>query len=84
MYSDSTIKTPFYGEKVYHLIPELLSNLDPTRLYWPSSPYVGRDIQEFQKILKIILQKANFERHRNFSPNHLSKISDEIRPNHRM
>ncbi|AZR73959.1 hypothetical protein BBF96_11490 [Anoxybacter fermentans] len=27
----------------------------------------------------ILLQKANFERHRNFSSNYLSEISDEIR-----
>ncbi|AZR72128.1 hypothetical protein BBF96_01195 [Anoxybacter fermentans] len=31
----------------------------------------------------IILQKANFERHRNFSPN-LYEISDEIRPHLRI
>lgn len=38
------IDTPFYGEKIYHeLIPELLETLDPTRLYWPSSPYGGND-----------------------------------------
>jgi beta-mannosidase len=33
-----------YGEKIYHdLMPELLSSLDPTRLYWPSSPFGGND-----------------------------------------
>jgi beta-mannosidase len=38
------IHTPFYGEKIYHeLIPELLEELDPSRLYWPSSPYGGND-----------------------------------------
>ncbi|MCM3781505.1 glycoside hydrolase family 2 protein [Neobacillus mesonae] len=34
------IKSPFYGESIYHeLIPEILEELDPTRPYWPSSPY---------------------------------------------
>ncbi|GMO00771.1 beta-mannosidase [Parageobacillus thermoglucosidasius] len=38
------IRTPFYGEKIYHeLIPELLEELDPSRFYWPSSPYGGND-----------------------------------------
>ncbi|WP_366289054.1 glycoside hydrolase family 2 protein [Paenibacillus sp. AN1007] len=34
------ITSPFYGELIYHeLIPELLEQLDPSRPYWPSSPY---------------------------------------------
>lgn len=38
----------FYGEKIYHeLIPELLQELDPTRLYWPSSPWGGNDPNSF-------------------------------------
>ncbi len=38
--SDGEITTPFYGEKIYHeLIPEVLEELDGSRLYWPSSPY---------------------------------------------
>jgi beta-mannosidase len=42
--SDGEITTPFYGEKIYHqLIPELLEELDQTRLYWPSSPFGGND-----------------------------------------
>lgn len=33
-----------YGERIFHeLIPELLGDLDPTRLYWPSSPFGGND-----------------------------------------
>lgn len=33
-----------YGEKIYHdLMPTLLKVLDPTRLYWPSSPWGGND-----------------------------------------
>ncbi|ACL70061.1 beta-mannosidase [Halothermothrix orenii] len=44
MYSDGDIKTDFYGKKIYHeLLPGLLLNLDPTRPYWPSSPYGGND-----------------------------------------
>lgn len=44
LYSSGEIKDPFYGEKIYHeLMPELLETLDPTRLYWPSSPYGGND-----------------------------------------
>jgi beta-mannosidase len=43
-YAAGNIQTPFYGEKIYHeLIPELLEELDPSRLYWPSSPYGGND-----------------------------------------
>jgi len=43
-YSAGRIDTPFYGEKIYHqLIPDLLEELDPTRLYWPSSPFGGND-----------------------------------------
>ncbi|MGF6354487.1 beta-mannosidase [Paenibacillus sp. 4624] len=37
------ITSPFYGEHIYHeLIPEALERLDPSRPYWPSSPY-GRE-----------------------------------------
>ncbi|WP_070000627.1 beta-mannosidase [Cellulosilyticum sp. I15G10I2] len=33
-----------YGEKIYHdLMPEILQELDPSRLYWPSSPFGGND-----------------------------------------
>jgi beta-mannosidase len=42
--SSGEISDPFYGEKIYHeLMPELLELLDPTRLFWPSSPYGGND-----------------------------------------
>lgn len=38
------ITTPFYGEKIYHeLIPHVLNHLDPSRFYWPSSPFGGSD-----------------------------------------
>jgi beta-mannosidase len=44
MQAAEEIATPFYGEKIYHeLIPQILAELDPTRLYWPSSPYGGND-----------------------------------------
>jgi beta-mannosidase len=44
LYSSGEITDPFYGEKIYHeLMPEILEELDPTRLYWPSSPYGGND-----------------------------------------
>lgn len=34
------ITSPFYGELIYHeLIPEALERLDPSRPYWPSSPF---------------------------------------------
>lgn len=34
----------FPGRKIYHeLLPRLVGELDPTRLYWPSSPYGGND-----------------------------------------
>ncbi len=33
-----------YGEKIYHdMMPKLLEELDPSRLYWPSSPFGGND-----------------------------------------
>jgi beta-mannosidase len=33
-----------YGLKIYEeLMPSILSNLDPSRLYWPSSPFGGID-----------------------------------------
>ncbi|PFP28652.1 beta-mannosidase [Bacillus sp. AFS073361] len=42
--SSGEITHPFYGEKIYHeLMPELLQELDPTRLFWPSSPFGGND-----------------------------------------
>jgi beta-mannosidase len=42
--SSGEIPYPFYGEKIYHeLMPELLDELDPTRLFWPSSPFGGND-----------------------------------------
>jgi beta-mannosidase len=44
LYSSGEITHPFYGEKIYHeLMPELLEELDPTRLFWPSSPFGGND-----------------------------------------
>ncbi len=34
----------FYGRKLYHeILPEVCARLDPTRPYWPSSPYGGDD-----------------------------------------
>jgi len=40
----------FYGEKIFHeLIPDLLERLDPTRLYWPSSPWGGNDANSFEE-----------------------------------
>jgi len=34
----------FPGRKIYHeLLPRIVAELDPTRLYWPSSPYGGND-----------------------------------------
>jgi beta-mannosidase len=42
--SSGEIPHPFYGEKIYHeLMPEVLAELDPTRLFWPSSPFGGND-----------------------------------------
>ncbi|MDR6121408.1 beta-mannosidase [Bacillus sp. SLBN-46] len=42
--SSGEITHPYYGEKIYHeLMPELLEELDPTRLFWPSSPFGGND-----------------------------------------
>jgi len=41
------ITSPFYGEHIYHeLIPEALERLDPSRPYWPSSPYGGNHGQD--------------------------------------
>ncbi|WP_434751795.1 beta-mannosidase [Paenibacillus amylolyticus] len=41
------ITSPFYGEHIYHeLIPETLERLDPSRPYWPSSPYGGNHGQD--------------------------------------
>ncbi|MBM4431083.1 MAG: hypothetical protein FJ026_12160, partial [Chloroflexi bacterium] len=34
----------FYGRKIYHeILPEVCARLDPSRPYWPSSPYGGED-----------------------------------------
>jgi len=42
--SSGEIPYPFYGEKIYHeLMPALLETLDPTRTFWPSSPFGGND-----------------------------------------
>ncbi|MFY0762358.1 glycoside hydrolase family 2 protein [Metabacillus dongyingensis] len=44
LFSSGEISHPFYGEKIYHeLMPALLEELDPTRLFWPSSPFGGND-----------------------------------------
>ncbi|MFK9094331.1 glycoside hydrolase family 2 protein [Bacillus salipaludis] len=44
LHASGEIPHPFYGEKIYHeLMPELLEELDPTRLFWPSSPFGGND-----------------------------------------
>jgi len=35
----------FYGHKLYHeILPGVCARLDPTRPYWPSSPYGGDDL----------------------------------------
>lgn len=35
---------PFYGWSIYHkILPALCAELDPSRPYWPSSPYGGND-----------------------------------------
>ncbi|PWK16408.1 beta-mannosidase [Tumebacillus permanentifrigoris] len=42
--ANGEVTTPFYGQKIFHdLMPKLLRDLDPTRFYWPSSPYGGND-----------------------------------------
>ena len=34
----------FYGQRIYHeILPEVCARLDPSRPYWPSSPYGGED-----------------------------------------
>lgn len=44
LHASGEIAHPFYGEKIYHeLMPVLMEELDPTRLFWPSSPYGGND-----------------------------------------
>ena len=38
------VKDKFYGETIYHkILPEVCSRLDPSTLYWPSSPFGGED-----------------------------------------
>jgi beta-mannosidase len=38
------VKYPFHGWRIYHeVLPKLCAQLDPTRVYWPSSPYGGLD-----------------------------------------
>ncbi|MEM0259135.1 MAG: glycoside hydrolase family 2 protein, partial [Thermoproteota archaeon] len=38
------VKDKFYGETIYHkILPEVCSELDPSTLYWPSSPFGGED-----------------------------------------
>ncbi len=35
---------PFYGQNLYHKeLPSICAELDPSRPYWPSSPYGGTD-----------------------------------------
>ena len=35
-------KEKYYGETIYHrILPEICARLDPTRPYWPSSPFGG-------------------------------------------
>ena len=35
---------PLYGRRIYHeLLPGVCARLDPTRAYWPTSPYGGSD-----------------------------------------
>ncbi|MFE5321803.1 glycoside hydrolase family 2 protein [Paenibacillus sp. NPDC056579] len=45
--SSGDITCPFYGETIYHeLIPSVLSELDDSRAYWPSSPFGGNDAND--------------------------------------
>jgi len=35
---------PYLGRRIYHeILPQVCARLDPTRFYWPSSPYGGND-----------------------------------------
>lgn len=35
---------PFYGRRIYHeVLPSIVGAFDPSRPYWPSSPYGGSD-----------------------------------------
>ncbi|MBE9914548.1 glycoside hydrolase family 2 protein [Paenibacillus donghaensis] len=44
LHAGGEIPHPFYGEKIYHeLMPGLLERLDPSRTFWPSSPFGGND-----------------------------------------
>ncbi len=44
MQDGSTRTRPFFGRRLYHeIIPAALGAHDPTRPYWPSSPYGGSD-----------------------------------------
>ncbi|WP_258168108.1 hypothetical protein [Paenibacillus sp. AR247] len=44
LHASGNIPHPFYGEKINHeLMPALLEQLDPSRTFWPSSPYGGND-----------------------------------------
>ncbi|MGN7164824.1 beta-mannosidase [Paenibacillus cellulositrophicus] len=44
LHASGDIPHPFYGEKINHeLMPALLEQLDPSRTFWPSSPYGGND-----------------------------------------
>ncbi|MCJ8012157.1 beta galactosidase jelly roll domain-containing protein [Paenibacillus sp. KQZ6P-2] len=44
LHSSGQIPHPFYGEKIYHeMMPALLEKLDPSRTFWPSSPFGGND-----------------------------------------
>jgi beta-mannosidase len=37
-------KKPFFGRRIYHqTLPSVCAELDPSRPYWPSSPYGGSD-----------------------------------------
>ncbi|PPA69143.1 beta-mannosidase [Jeotgalibacillus proteolyticus] len=47
-FSSGLVTTPFYGRNIYHeLIPDILGRLDPTRLYWPSSPFATESDEDF-------------------------------------
>lgn len=44
IHASGGIPHPYYGEKINHeLMPAILEQLDPSRTFWPSSPYGGND-----------------------------------------
>jgi len=75
----------FHGEKIYHrILPEVCAELDPSRPYWPGSPYGGEHpndpAQGDQHFWKVWMSWADPDEYREFNGRFVSEFGLQAPP----